>query len=65
MKDDMHTKTQDTAKLAACLKSSEYALIDAVVRTNVMTIREAGKLVAMQRKLRAMRYQVEAKARAL
>lgn len=52
----------EITKLTTKLKAGEYALIDAVARTNVLTIKEAGKLVAMQRKLRAMRYEVEVKA---
>lgn len=54
---------EEAEKLSAFLKDSEYTLIDAVARTNVMTIKEAGKLVAMQRKLRAIRCEIEVKAR--
>lgn len=55
------TKEAATA-LAAQLKDSEYGLMEAVSTTDLLTIREAGKLVAMHRKLRRMRHEVELKA---
>lgn len=53
---------QKAAEVSELLKASENNLIRAVCDTDVLTIREAGKLVAMQRKMRALRYDVEVKA---
>lgn len=52
----------DAEKLVDLLGKSEAALIEAVARTDFLTIREAGKLVGMVYKLRSMRHEVELKA---
>ena len=57
-----HTKRAEAEKLADLLGKSEAALIEAVARTDFLTIREAGKLVGMVYKLRSMRHEVELKA---
>ncbi len=61
-KPNKHETKDAAAKVSALLKDGEAALIEAVARTDFLTIREAGKLVGMVYKLRSMRHEVELKA---
>lgn len=57
------TKTESAARIAALLEAVEYGLIRAVTKCDDLTVKAQGDLVSMQRRLRAMRYEVEAEAR--
>ncbi|PTX01824.1 hypothetical protein [Pararhodobacter aggregans] len=57
------TKTESAARIAALLEAVEYGLIRAVTKCDGLTVKAQGDLVSMQRRLRAMRYEVEAEAR--
>jgi hypothetical protein len=57
------TKPADAERLIREVKEIDYALMNLVGRTDCMTLAAAGDLVAMQRRLRKLRYQIESESK--
>jgi hypothetical protein len=57
------TKPEDAERLIREVKEVDYALMHLVDRTDCMTLETAGELVAIQRRLRKLRYQIETESK--
>lgn len=57
------TSAEAAERLIREVKEVDYTLLHLIDRTDCMTLAAAGDLVAMQRRLRKLRYQIETESK--